>query len=367
MNITINTKTLINAFSEVSPFIPQKSPIMVLKYAKITTKGNRIKIEANDTQCSIRKYVQATNIDQDSSFLVDIVDINSYLKKCKHDETTIVVQNDTMTIKNGDGYAEYQILNANEYPDFSMPTDDSIDIALSNKTLNKCIKIAKNFAGTDDLRPTMKCIYAYIKDNKFGYCATDTRKMITSEEACNDVDGIDVSWYVVPAIFASLENHCKDFEIVSIKVNPTHVSYHFGDIIIQTTQPQGQYPSFKRVIPQQWALCCCVDKNVMVDALNRAELLCDVSRLTKIEISPLDMIISANDFAKLKKSSEHIQHNGCNGDITIGLHVDHLKTCISACTSDEIELRMTDASRPVLFHHSDDESMTIVLMPMTLI
>lgn len=366
MKIVINRKTLADALSEVQPFAPTKSPIAILKNVKIVTKGKRIKFEANDTQASVRRYAEAIEIDQDGSFLVDCVDLASLVSKCRGDEITLIVENDTLTVKHSKGNAEYQIMRTDEYPDFDMPTENVTEITVPCHLLCDCIITARGFVSTDDLRAMLKPIYAYIKDGEFGYCATDTRRMVTDHNAVENAGETNINWYIEPFVFGAILKASKDVKDVVIKISPQHVSYRIGNTVIQTVQTIGKYPDFNRVIPKEWKMECVVDKEELMDSLKRAAIMCEDNRLAKLDISPMDMTISTDNFIKMAKSSEILQHNGCNGSIKIGMHIDFLLVCLGTCTSNEVVLCMTDASRPLLIRQADKPNMVVLQMPMTI-
>lgn len=364
MKIRINRSVLADALAEVLPFVGQKSPILILKNVKITTKGNRVKFEANNQQASIRSYVEAIEIDQDGSFVVDCADITSFVARCKGDEITLITDSDTLTVNHSKGGAQFQTMRVEEYPDFDMPTDKITEANIPGALLRDCINVAKAFVGTADLRPQMKPIYAYVKNGEFGYCATDTRKMATDHMSVANVDGVDVNWFIEPAVFSALSKSCANVDTVIVKVSPTHVSYRVGNTIIQTLQTKGNFPDFKRVIPATWGMECAVDKAELLDSLRRTALQCEENRLVKLNITQMDMTVTADNLTKLKKSSEQLQHNGCNGEIKIGMQVDYLMTCLGACASNEVVLRITDPARPMLIHQADKPNAVVLLMPM---
>lgn len=366
MKIKIDKSTLANALLQVLPFAPQKSPISILKYAKVTTKGNRVKIEANNTSSSIRKYIEAIEIDQDGSFLIDIASVSALVSNIKDGVISLNVEGDTMSIEHIKGWSESSTMPVDEYPDLDMPSDSVTEFSIPGANLSECVSIGKNFVGTDEFKPVLKTIYAYIKDGKFGYCATDTRFLVHDFNDIDGVDGKDVSWYIEPMIFSAIIKNCNNDEKVLIKVTPKAVSYRFGNTIIESVQTQGNFPNFERVIPKTWAMECSVDKSDLVDSLSRITLTADDSRLTKIDIHYDDMTLSSSNLVESKTSSENIKHNGCNGELTIGVHADFLKKSISACASNEISLRLTSSAAPILIHQSTKPNATILLMPMTL-
>lgn len=366
MKIIINRTALIDALSQVIPFASPKAAISILRYAKVTTKGNRIKFESNDTKASMRRYTEAVEIDQDGNFLVDPTNVFALVSKCKDDNITLTIENESLTVKHSKGSAQFQVMSVEEYPDFDMPTDDITEITLPTSLLLDCIKVGKGFVGSDDLRPTMKAIYAFVKDGEFGYCATDTRKMAADHNAIDNVQGVDVNWYIEPSVFAALTKAAKDIENVIVKVSPSHVSYRLGNTIIQTVQTKGKYPDFNRVIPKSWDMECAVDKNELIDSLKRVALQCDTNRLVKLDISQMDMTITAENFQEMRKASETVQHNGCNRSIMIGMQVDYMLMCLESCVDDEVVLRLTDASRPMMMYQTVKPNATNLLMPMAI-
>lgn len=366
MKIIIKRKVLSEALSEVTPFVMQKGPTPILKYAKIVTKGNRVKFESNNTQASVRRYVEAIEIDQDGSFLIDCADVSAYIGKCNGEDITLETKDDTLTVTHSKGHAQFQIMRVDEYPDFDMPTENITEFILPSSLLSEYINIGKNFVGTDDFRPQLKAIYAYVKDGKIGYCATDTHKMVADYCPIDNADGIDIHWFIEPSVFSAITKSCASVENITVKVSPTHVSYKIGNTVIQTLQTQGRFPDFNRVIPKEWAMECVVDKGEFVDTLKRTAYICDDSRVVKLDISPMDMTISSDDWSKGKKSSETIQHHGCNSEIKLGAHIDYLTTCISTCSNDEVVLRLSEPSKPILIYNADRQNANVLVMPMSI-
>lgn len=365
MKILIDRKKFAQALAEVVPFAPQKSSLLILKNALIVTKGGRLKVEANDTQCSMRKYIDVIETDQDGQFLVEIGTLSKYISKIKDEQIELVVENNTLVVKHRKGQSEFQTTPAEEYPAMKMPDDDASEVIIPSAVLVDAVKSARDFCGKDDLRPQMKPIYAYIENGHFGYCATDTRVLINDE---TPVEGEypDINWYIEQSAFNAIANTGKDVETVHIKITPQSVMYRIGDTVIQTLQTKGKYPNFKRVIPNSSDIECGVDGKDLVDTISRVGMFCADSRCIKIDVSRMDITVSAEDFTLLRKSSETLQHNGCNGEITIGFHADYLSTCIGVCKSDEICLRMTDSSRPMLIQDTDKPSRTVLIMPMNI-
>lgn len=364
MKIKIDRNTFAKALADVAPFAPAKTPMMILKNARITTKGNRMKIEANDTKCSMVKYIETLECDTDGTFLIDIADLNRYIAKVKGNTIEVEVNDNTIHLTHSKGSAEFQSGDASEYPTMGVNQDNATEVTLDAKHILAAISQAKGFVSTDTLRPQMCAIYAYIRDGEFGYCASDTHKLIYWHTPV-DINA-NVNWFITPPIFAALSNACKTSDTVKIQITDKHVSYRLGNTIIQSTQVVGKFPDFKRVIPATWNIECSVDKDDITDSLGRISLFCDNIGCAKVDVSPMDITLSVDNIDYMKKSIETISHNGCNGEIKIGVNVNNLLSSINVFDNRDILLRMTDASRPILFEQEGNDNLQVIAMPMQL-
>lgn len=366
MEIIVKTATLAKALSETTSFVPAKTSISILRFSKVVTKGNRIKIEANDMMCSIRSYIEAESISEDGSFLIDPILMSKYISKIKDDTIMLTVSDTEMILKHGKGKTLFSIMPVKDYPDFDMPTDNMTEVVLPSDVFSEFTASARKFVGNDELRPQMRPIYAYIKNGCFGVTATDTRAMFNDSFEISGLGDTCINWYIEPALFGPLSVANTKSDLITVKITPTHVSYRVGNTVYQSTQTKGKYPDFERVIPKQWTIECDIDRKDMIESINRVSILAEDSRLVKLDISNIEMSISIDNITKLNKSTEMISHNGCNGVVIIGFHAEYLLTCLGVCHSDEVQLRITDQSRPMIFHQADKPNRVCLLMPMVI-
>lgn len=372
MKLKIDRKVFAQALSEVAPFAPVKSTIAILKNAKITTKGNRMKIEANNTQSSMTKYIETLECDADGSFLVEIAELNKFIAKIKTDVIELQVSENTVSVLYPKGKAEFQSVNADEYPAFKAIDTDAVEISIPTTYLIKAVSNGRAFVSLDTLRPQMCSIYAYLENGVFGYCATDTHKLIHGHDDCvteiKSPNGSinEVHWLIMPQAFSSILNVCKNNDMVKICITDKCVSYRIGNNVIHTIQTVGAYPPFKRVIPSTWDMECTVNKEDLSDACGRVALFCDSTLCVKMNISRIDMTLSVDNLEYMKKNIETIYHKGCDKEITMGVNVNNLSAAADVFDNGEILMRMTDPSRPILFTRQEDESVQVIAMPMTL-
>lgn len=366
MKIAVSRKSFSDTLAEVMPFINKKAPIEILKYAKITTKGNRLKIEGNDQQSGIVKYMEIIESDQDGSFLIPMEDLTKFFNKLDCDTVEIFAEHERLEIRHPKGVAEFPTASEKEYPSFKMKeNEEETEISVPTDALKDFINKGKNFVSQEEIRPIMTAMYAYLKNSKFGFCASDTHVLITGY--IDYPSDKETSFFIMPGAFYAIIKACSQGDLAQIKFNQTQVQYRIGNTIIQTLQIKGNYPNFNRVIPQDNTIECGIDKTDLIKSLQRVCMFCsEASMCVKFAFSRMDLTISADNFDYGKKSTESVAHNGCNSDITIGLQGEFFQKCLGVFDNGEVTLKMSDPSRPVLLGQGDS-NLRVLQMPMQII
>lgn len=364
MKIIVNRLILAQALADIMPFVPSKAPIQILKYAKFTTKGNKLKLEANNAQDSISIYIDTMECDADGMFCVDANDISRYVAVTRGNEIELTIEGDVITVRHSKGTAEFPAVSADEFPSFSIAAEDSAQLTIPSAIMSEVLQNAVSFVSKETVRPYMTAIYATVANGEFTYAASDTHKLIYAHTPLANAEEINVSWYIVPSAFKSIQKGCKIAPKVKLIVSDTKVSYRMGDTVINTVQVKGAYPNVQRVIPTQHMLDINVNRDEIADTLKRISMFCGTSRCAKLKISPMDILVSADDDLTAKKSSESVIHGGCASDLTIGMNVDYLLETLSVLNPGDINLAFTDDSHPAVLTQASKENVTIILMPM---
>lgn len=366
MKITVNRKAFSDTLAEVMPFINKKAALDILKYAKITTKGNRLKIEANDQQCGIVKYIEVIDSDQDGSFLIPMEDVTKFFSKLDGENVQISYDDNQVKVKYNKGTADFPSSPEKEYPSFNMRDEESTEIEVPSAVLKDFISKGKNFVSDEPIRPIMTVIYAYLKDGHFGFCSSDTH-VLAWGQVPYETDK-ETSFFIMPGVFNALIKASSFSEKVIIKFTETHAQYRLGNTIIQTVQVKGKYPNFERVIPKDNTIECSVEKDDLIKTLQRVCMFASsASGLVKLDFTRMDMNVSAENLDLGKQANENITHNGCGGEIQIGVQGEYFMKILSVFPNGEVLLKMSDPARPILVEQAEMPDFKTIIMPMMIV
>jgi DNA polymerase-3 subunit beta len=170
---------------------------------------------------------------------------------------------------------------------------------------------------------------------------------------------------VVRGIIGKVQN-----EVVGMEFNDRQVRMTAGDYVLVGRLTEGRYPNYNAVIPQDHPLQVMIDRQALSSALRRMMVFAsDSSGLIALKIEDNMMTLNAEDLEFNSKAEEKI---GCRYEaeaIRIGFKGSELLNVLSNINSDEVVLKLIDATRPGIFVPSEDvenEELLALLMPMLL-
>lgn len=366
MELTINKNSLVDALTLAMPYTTTKSPVEILKYGKCTIKGNRIKIESNDSQGGIVRYLPLDNSCESGCFLLNVAEVYKYVRSLKDASISISFNEETLIIKHSKGSAEFKVPSAADYPQFGQDKDGMVDIEIPSSFLSDAIKYCKNFVSTNTLHPVLTAIYVYTAKGKIGFCGTDTSVLVHKEYDMPSMQTEEKSFFIMPNVFASITEICKNGDLCKVSFNNKYISYRIGDSIITSTMVLGKFPQFQRIIPTSHQIECVIDKKEFIDTISRVSLFCDDTSCVKLELSSTELLVSADNMMHAKKSLESVKLDRCDADVAIGVNFKNIVKGCYVFQGEKIRFEINDSQRPIVIKQEEDNA-TVLVMPMQLV
>jgi DNA polymerase-3 subunit beta len=338
----------------------------VLDCVKIGIFDTYGEIVSSNIESTIRKRFDLVSPSEGSmAFCVEYDTFYKVMKSLPAGDISIDVKDAIMSISHANGVIEIPVSDVKSFPEEpELKADGQFDIDSSR--LLDWASISQDFAASDELRPVMSGMYLYRRADEVGFCATDSHSLITD----NMSDGIelgDVGIIVIRTSLPALSNICKSGAMIRVSYNKKKVRFIGLDgTTLSSTIVEGAYPNFKAVIPQGGKFSLYVDKEAMKEALTRSttcinKSTCDVV----LSISSENIKIETSDTDFNKHSVENIPCR-CGGDVKVRLNVNKLLNCIGAIASKEVNIVVTDNTRPVIFKDAASNNKTVLLMTMTM-
>ena len=362
--IELNRKEFIEALRIGGSMSGKSKAIAILDYAKIAIKGNVVKITSTDTECCIaHKMFLNGAIEEECTFVVSPRDLSNALKSLKGDVVKINIGENYLEIKHSKGTMSIPTMPASEFP---LPTleDNMRKVSLDSEKLFNLINRGKEFMSADELHPIMCGIYLYVNNQGYGVASTDTHKLFAESVEHDAPMDIEANAVIQSRAIVPLLDIINGSTNVSVMFGERQIVFKTEMSMLSIVLPNGRYVNYNAVIPKSSTIECEIDKDEMLDAINRTMLFSNATGLLKLTISGMLLAIDSEDFDTQKRSYEECV---CSANIPekfiIGVNGTKLKTCLSAIRGEKVILKMNAENKPILM---EEDNTTILLMPMSL-
>lgn len=371
---TIQAKPFADALSSLMRVVPSKSPLSILENFKIDVSDvEGIKITASDIDHTASISIEPTTVEGNGSVCINARKLTDLIRKLDGEVSVTVGNKGDVSIKTVSGKYALQGLDAKEYP--SNNTDvEAQAIMFPTEDLLKGISSVAYSVGNDEIFPQMRGIRMDIKPEagatvdwgRIVFVATDTRKLAKSEVKYNGRElpekGVTISAKTANLVQTMLG---KESEIM-VAFTDSKVMFRNENVVIEGVLIKGNYPDYNRVIPKENPIKATVDRLALSKAISRVSQFAESSNLIALQFGEMmGLTIEAKDMA-MATSAREVVPCECYTKIIIGFNAEYLLSVLSNLDGEQVEIAMSDASRPAVITSVGNDSTLALLMPMTL-
>lgn len=250
-----------------------------------------------------------------------------------------------------DKFPEIQTQSSGGY--FEFPQDQFIEMV--SQTV---------FAVSDDeTRFFMNGVFMETNEENLVMVATDGRRLsyISQEvpKGISEFDGV-----IIPPKVLNLVKRLAGGEgTLRMAVADKHVFFDFENHLISSALIDGQFPNYRRVIPETQHYSVVVDKNELVEALKRVSLLVEKSRRIYLDLSNGQMQIRSEE-SEIGIAREDIAIDFEGPETTIALNYTYLVDPLRVIDSDTISIHFTEANKAITIYSEPRGTYFHIVMPM---
>lgn len=373
MKFNVPSKQLYSQVSAVSKVISSKNAMAILNSFLFTLEGDTLTITASDVENTLTARMDVSDVDGEGSFCADSKKIVDLLKELPDQGITFEINDANFSIKIRTVNGDFNLIgaNGNEYPRTieSTGTAESLSLAIPAKQLLAGLENTLFAAGNDEIWPQMMGVFMDIKPENLTMVATDSRKLVKFEDN-NIQPGIEGS-FILPSRPATILKALlgKSDEKVNLEFDSKSGTFSVDKYVFNCRFIKGQFPDYRRVIPQNLPCRLTVGRQDFLNAVKRVAVFVEQGHgLIKFQLKDAKITIKAQDNTLCTSGIETLPCTYSGNDMVIGFGATFLIEIFSTLQSEEVILKVSDPSRPGLFVPSENAEGTdllMLLMPMT--
>lgn len=362
MKIICDGADLSDAVLKVSKGTSNKTTNPILEGIKVVAEEDFVTLSATDLELSIEKTIRAM-VQIEGEMVVPGKFFCEYIKKLNNEQIELHVdEKNVLSIKYTDSVGKIQCLNAMEFPQIKK-LEDSQYFEMREKDLRSLISKSIYAVATEDVRPILKGVKLEITKDQITAVALDGYRLaVVKKPILNSTAEFSC---IVPARSLNEISKLLGDEDKPIRVN---VGRNFLMVDIDNTKMttrllEGDFINYTQIIPTDFNTNVILNKDQLLDALERASLLSRVDRnnLVKFDISDKVMVLSSK--SEIGDIKENITISLTGNDLAIAFNARYFTEALRVTNDEFLKLNFTSSVSPCIITGNDNDEFLYLILP----
>lgn len=366
MKFYCNQENILNEISNAMDFTQQRNSLSILSNIYLETRNNVLVIKATDNSMGFSTQIDVETIEEGNTSIFGdkFLEILRLLPNTKilfetKDKTINIVPEGTSikfnsSLKVMDG-SEFPALEDNgEVPFFSI--GQNAFLGMSEQTLFS--------VGTDETRPYLCGLHLEKTPVGLTMVATDGRRLSMVERKIAEQIPDFKSIIIPPKFFTELKKLSTGEGQLDICIKENVIFAKSGNHFFYSTLIKGDYPDYRRVIPQVQTRKCVVHTKDMVDAIKRVAVSIETKNCKLyMNIKPNELTLY-NDDNDDEESIEKLDCDYEGEECLICLNYQYLLSPLKVMQSETFTMNFTEPSKAVTICPDGEYDYFHLVMPM---
>ena len=361
MKFKIQRTRFLEGLKYVQNVVASKGSLPILQNVLLEVVGKTLTLTTTDLDITVKSTIECECVEAGASTLPVKLLTNFIVKSPECDIEIEIDARDQAVIKANSARFKLNGKSKSEFP--KMPEDEEFfEYLIEGEVFKNMLRKTSYAASQDDTRRTLKGVLMSFSDSKLTMVATDGRRLALIEHEmefpANNEKDIVLPSKAVQELLRDLENRKQ----IKILVSSTRICFELEGVLIYSKLIDDAYPNYKQVIPKDCAEKIIIDRQKLLEALERASIMTmDEAHSTKLifEMNKLVVTSAANDVGEAQDVVE-IKYAG--EKIEIMFNPSYVMDPLKAIDDDEIIFNLNDGHSPAVIKCNDP--FIYVLMPL---
>jgi len=363
MKFTCERSVLLKEVAIANEIISSKNVIIILSNIYFEAKNGNLTIKATDMKVNFETKVPV-NVVEEGSVTVYGDKFYGIINSIPDGEIEFEQKDNRINLKTSAKKARFQLktIPSDKFPEFTVSSKDFFEMPI--KEFKEMIQETIFAISDDETRYFMNGVFFEKADEKIIMVATDGRRLAfiskKSAPGVKDFSGI----IIPPKILNIVLKRAGDEGMVKISLTDKTIFIQFGSYRLSSVLIDGQFPNFRRVIPENQPKQFTVNRIEMLDALKRVSLLVEQkSHRIYLGLSPgiASIYCEENDIGNAR---EEIPCKYDGEELSIALNYRYLEEPFKVNSGDEISIQFSDPGKTITITPVPERDFFHIVMPM---
>ena len=362
MRFICERNILLKEISIAQEIIASKNIISILSNIYLEAENDSLIIKATDMKVNFETKVPVTVLESGPATVFGEKFLG-ILGSVPEGEMEFEYNDNRVRIKTSVKKANFQLksIASDKYPEFPVSSAEYFEIPIKHfkEMVNQTI-----FAVSDDeTRYFMNGVYFEKSEGKIVMVATDGRRLAYTEKEENNI--IDFPGVIIPPKILNIINkRSGDEGLIAVSVTDKTVFFRFGSYNLTSVLLDGQFPNYRKVIPEEQTNSFFVNRVEMLEALRRVSILVEQkSHRIYFGLKP-GIIEIFSEEGEIGEAREEIPCKYDGEEVTLALNYRYIEEPFKVINGDEICIHFTGPSKAITIMPVPKTDFFHIVMPM---
>lgn len=365
MKFSCNQHTLTKALNIVSKAVTIRTTIPILKGILLKVDANGIlTMAASDLDLSIEKKIKVENSTPGEIVVLSKL-FGDIIRKLPDGVITVEENDGKLNIKCSNSEFNIIGLSAEEFPNINPNEEDTEKLVFNKELLKDMIKKTSFAASIDENKGAMTGVLIEMDEDSLNMVAIDGFRMAIAREQMKNKKKQNI---IIPAkILTEISRIITEEEInsddVTMVLNEKKAIFVMENTKIVIRLLEGEFMNYNRIIPTENPCKVVLNKNDLMNSVERASLLAKVGKNNLIKLEIKDNGIEITSKSEEGNVKEEVIASKEGNDITIGFNSKYLIDVLKVIDDENITMLFNTNVSPCLIKPLSGNEFEYLILP----
>jgi DNA polymerase-3 subunit beta len=362
MKFICERSVLLKEISVAEEIISSKNVISILSNIYLEAVNDSLIIKATDLKVNFETKIRVTVLE--SGFVTVFRDkFLNILGSNPEGELEFEFKEGKFTIKTEVKKVKFQLksMASDKFPEFPVSEAEYFEFPI--KGFKEMITQTVFAVSDDENRYYMNGIFLEKTEGKLVMVATDGRRLAYIRKDADQIK--DFSGIIVPPkILNIITKRAGDEGMIEISITDKIIFVRFGDYNLSSVLFEGQFPNYRKVIPEEQIYSLTVSRVEILDALRRVSLIKKKkSHRIYLGIKPNGMEIYSEE-SEIGDAKEEIPCKYEGEEISLAMNYRYIEEPLKVMNNSEICFRFSGNNKAITLIPVPETDFFHIIMPM---
>ncbi|SCJ33337.1 DNA polymerase III subunit beta [uncultured Eubacterium sp.] len=364
MKFECNQQLLTKALNIVSKAVTSRTTIPILKGILLeVSEDGKLKMSASDLDITIEETVDIES-GISGSIVVQSKLFGDIIRKLPNATVSVELVDTNVVIKCMNSEFSIIGLSADEFPSIKNIEENQEYITFDKTILKEMISKTSFAASVDESKGVITGILIELLNDAINMVAIDGYRMAITREAMVNLEekNVIISAKIMNEI-SKILSEASEEENVNLILNDKKAIFIIGNVKVVLRLLDGEFIKYKDVLPKDNKIKVKVNRNDLMESIERASLLSKEGKNNLIKFAIKDTIVTITSKSEEGNVREEVIINKEGEDLDIGFNAKYVLDVLKSIDDEEIYMFFNTSITPCLVEPVNGDSFEYLILP----